>query len=82
MLFTEPSTVTSAVSSYTNSQSVTVSGGVGFGTDRFNIEASSSVTVGTETVVARDVGRTPLYYTFMKTSFIVLGSISELDKIE
>jgi len=51
VLFSEPSTVTQAVSQYTNSRSTTVSGGIGFGSDGFNIEASASVTVGTETTV-------------------------------
>jgi hypothetical protein len=51
ILFSEPSTVTQAVSQYTNSRSTTVSGGVGFGSDGFNVEASASVTVGTETTV-------------------------------
>lgn len=51
ILFSEPSTVTQAVSQYTNSRSTTVSGGIGFGSDGFNIEASASVTVGTDTTV-------------------------------
>jgi hypothetical protein len=52
LLFTEPGTTTEAVSQYTNSRSTTVSGGVGFGTSGFDVEASASVTVGTERTVS------------------------------
>ena len=51
LLFTEPGTITEAVSQYTNSKSTTVSGGVGFGSSGLNVEASASVTVGTERTV-------------------------------
>jgi hypothetical protein len=51
LLFTEPSTITEAVTQYTNSQSTTVSGGVGFGSSGFDVEASVSVTIGTATTV-------------------------------
>jgi hypothetical protein len=49
ILFTTPSTVTQAVSSYTNSESFTVGGTIGFIPP--NLEVGGSVTIGTETTV-------------------------------
>ena len=52
LLFTEPSTITEAVSQYTNSRSTTVTAGGGFSSTKgFNVEASVSVTVGTATTI-------------------------------
>ncbi len=51
LLFTEPATTVEAVSQYTNSRSTTVSGGVGFMGLTPNVQASVSVTVGTQTTV-------------------------------
>jgi IPT/TIG domain len=49
IVFTEPDTVTSFVSSYTNSQSATVSGSVGFNAMGPNVSAGASVTIGEST---------------------------------